>query len=196
MGGTFDPIHYGHLTIAQLALEHCHLTQLIFVPAGDPPHKSVHSVTAAHHRFRMTQLAVKGHPQFQLCDHEVKRSTPSYTVHLLHYFQLLYPEAALSLIMGADSLMELESWYRYQELVSMARIIVMKRTGSPDNLLEEKTRQLTNSFNAHIILAPSIHLHLSSSHLRQRVGQGLSLRYLTPDPVCRYIERHHLYGSR
>ena len=196
LGGTFDPIHYGHLIIAQLALESCQLDYLYFVPAGEPPHKKKNAVTSTVHRMQMVEMAIADHHQFQLCDYEVKREKPSYTVHLLTYFQQQHPEGDLYLIMGADSLMELETWYHYEELFPLATIIVMKRDGAPDLILEEKARHFIQHHGARITLAPSLRIDLSSSAIRQRVAQGKSIRCLTPEQVREYIDTHQLYRSR
>lgn len=196
LGGTFDPIHYGHLTIAQLALESCRLDQLIFIPAGEPPHKRRTSITAASHRLRMVELALSAHPQFQLNDVEIRQKKPSYSINLLAFFQKLYPDADLYLIMGADSLMELETWYEYQKLLSQTYLIVMKRDGVPVQELKEKISHFERSFSAQIHVATSIQLNISSSQIRDRVYQHQSIRYFTPAPVQHYIETHKLYQKQ
>jgi nicotinate-nucleotide adenylyltransferase len=196
LGGTFDPIHYGHLTIAQLALESCRLDQLIFIPAGEPPHKNQKTITTAVHRLRMVELALKPHPQFQLNDVEIRQEKPSYSINLLAYFQELYPTADLYLIMGADSLMELETWYEYQKLLSQTYLIVMKRDGVPVQKLKDKISHFVHAYGAHIHVATSIQLHISSSQIRDLVRQHQSIRYFTPAPVQQYIDSHHLYRKQ
>jgi nicotinate-nucleotide adenylyltransferase len=196
LGGTFDPIHYGHLTIAQLALESCRLDQLIFIPAGEPPHKSKKLITAAIHRLRMVELALSAHPQFGLNDIEIRQKKPSYSINLLAFFQELYPEADLYLIMGADSLMELETWYEYQKLLTQTYLIVMKRDGIPDQKLKEKISHFVRSYSAQIHVATSIQLNISSSQIRDRVHHHQSIRYFTPAPVQQYIKTHHLYQKQ
>jgi nicotinate-nucleotide adenylyltransferase len=196
LGGTFDPIHYGHLTIAQLALESCRLDQLIFIPAGEPPHKNKTSITVASHRLRMVELALSVHPQFGLNDVEIRQKKPSYSINLLAFFQKLYPDADLYLVMGADSLMELETWYEYQNLLSQTHLIVMKRDGIPVQKLKEKICHFVRSYGAQIHVATSIQLNISSSQIRDRVHQHQSIRYFTPAPVQQYIETHHLYQKQ
>ncbi len=192
-GGTFDPIHYGHLTIGQLALEVCQLDELYFVPAGNPPHKAFQHVTEAMHRFTMVKMAVSSHPQFRVCDYEIKRKNPSYSMHLLTNFREKFPEDELYLVMGADSFLELELWYHYKELFSLVHIVVMNREGSDILSLEERASCYKTDYHADIILITSICLDVSSSMLRQRVKNHLPITHLTTENVVRYINEEQLY---
>ncbi len=195
-GGTFDPIHYGHLIIGQLALEVCKLDELYFVPAGNPPHKVTDDVTETIHRLRMVRLAASPHSQFRVCDYEINRTNPSYTVHLLNYFRKQFPEEELYFVMGADSFRELELWYHYKELFSMARLVVINREGSDTLSLEERAIHYKKDFKAVITLITGIHLDVSSSMLRQRIGSQQSIKHLTPKDVEHYINEKQLYQKQ
>lgn len=195
-GGTFDPIHYGHLTIGQLALEVCQLDELYFVPAGNPPHKASQNVTEAIHRLTMVKMAVSSHSQFRVCDYEINRKNPSYSMHLLTSFREQFPEDELYLVMGADSFLELELWYHYQELFSLVHMVVMDREGSDTLSLEEKANHYKRDYQADITLITGICLDVSSSMLRQRVRNHLSLTHLTTENVVRYIDEEQLYQKQ
>lgn len=195
-GGTFDPIHYGHLTIGQLALETCQLDELYFVPAGNPPHKDVDAVTAPSHRYEMVMMALEPHPQFCICDYEIKKSTPSYTLHLLTYFREQFPDADLYLVMGADSFRELELWYHYKELFPLTHLVVMNREGSDILSLEKIARHYKIDYQAVITLINGIRLDVSSSMVRRRVQDHLSIKHFLPEGVAHYIEKERLYQKQ
>lgn len=195
-GGTFDPIHYGHLTIGQLALETCQLDELYFVPAGHPPHKDANDVTDTLHRYQMVMMALAPYSQFRICDYEIKKSTPSYTLHLLMYFREQFPEDDLYLVMGADSFRELELWYRYKELLSLTHLVVMNREGGDVLSLEERARRYINNYQASITLITGIRLDVSSSMLRRMVQDHLPIKHLLPEGVARYIEKERLYQKQ
>lgn len=196
LGGTFDPVHYGHLAIGQLALEVCQLDELYFVPTGKPPHKLSSEVTSANNRYEMLRIAVSVHPQFSICDYEIKRDSPSYTQNLLLYFREQFPEDELHLVMGADLFHELELWYHYQELFSLAHLVIMNRENSDPVSLEEKAELFRRNFQASITLVSGIRLQVSSSMIRKRVRDKHTIRYLTPDTVVRYIEDKQLYQKQ
>lgn len=195
-GGTFDPIHYGHLTIGQLALETCQLDELYFVPAGNPPHKDLNDVTDACHRYQMVKLALALHPQFRICDYEVKKTTPSYTLHLLTHFREQFPEDDLYLLMGADSFRELELWYHYKAFFSLCHMVVMNREGSDIIFLEQRAHQYINDYQAAITLITGIRLDVSSSMVRCRAHENLPIKHLLPEGVVHYIEKEQLYQKQ
>ena len=195
-GGTFDPIHHGHLIIAQSALETFNLNKVIFIPAGVPPHKSTDVVTSSEHRFKMVQLAIQLHPHFQISDRELVQEGPSYTYHTLTYFQQLYPKADLYLIVGADSMMEINTWYRYKEWIAIPNILVMNRPGSSADQLQQRINHYQNAYGARIQLIHSPWLEIASSQLRKRAAEGKSLHYFVPETVAEYIVSHQLYKSR
>lgn len=197
-GGTFDPIHAGHLIVARAVRERLSLGRLILIPSAQPPHKSLHRVTDASHRLAMTRLAVEGQPGLEVSDCEIRRTGPSYTIDTVGRFrQELGPEAEMVWLIGADSLRELAGWHRVDELVGACRIVVAARPGweSPDlsplraRLRPEQIEQLI----AGRLETPRI--DISSTDIRSRVACGLSIRWLVPEAVERYIFEHRLYGA-
>jgi nicotinate-nucleotide adenylyltransferase len=181
-GGSFDPPHLGHLIIAEMAREVMRLDRVIFVPARRAPHKRHRRFTSARHRLRMTSLAISGHAAFVVSDIEVRRAGISYTVHTLHTLHKAFPHAALYLIIGEDNYRSFATWRYPEEILSLAELIVYPRTG-----------KRVRKFRAtdHILRAPLV--SLSSSEIRRRISSGLTVRYLVPDSVRRYIEQNHLY---
>jgi nicotinate-nucleotide adenylyltransferase len=178
-GGTFDPIHVGHLAIARAALEGGKLDRVIFVPARQSPLKTEAPGASAEDRLAMLEAAVKDEPRFVVSRVELEREGPSYTVDTL---EALASEGELYLILGSDALAELARWRSPDRVRQLAKILVARRPGAPE---------VDPSFGAATFDAPR--LDLSSRELRARAGRGLSLRYLVPDEVWRHIERRGLY---
>jgi nicotinate-nucleotide adenylyltransferase len=193
LGGTFDPIHHGHLFIAQTALEECRLDTVIFVPVGAPPHKLNTGITPGRHRYNMVELAIEDHPQFEISDHEIKQPGTSYTINMLRYFNEQYPAAALHLILGADSLSDIQTWHQFESLFTLADMVVLNRQGAGKAQLAEQVRDLHDRYHASITLIESIRLDISSSLLRDLISRQRSVRYLTPEPVRRYMAANNLY---
>ena len=183
LGGTFDPIHIGHLILAQEAYIELGLERVIFVPAANPPHKDPRTVSPAHHRFRMVELAVEGDPRFYVSDLELKRPGKSYTVDTLRYLKELWPGSELFLLIGADNLRELPTWKDYEELFLLSEVVVAHRPGAePEGELADRVRFL-----------PIPMVSISASWIRERVAEGKPIRYLVPQEVERYIREHGLY---
>ena len=181
MGGTFDPIHTGHLRVAEVARETLELTQVVFVPNRQPVHKPGRSVTDAAHRVRMAELATANNPAFTVSRAEADRDGPSYAIDTVRSFQA--PDTELFWIVGADTVPLLPTWYLSDELSPLCTFVSITRPGydspSPDG------------FRVHCIPAPG--LDISSSDLRERVRAGQSIRYLVPDAVLEYIAAHGLH---
>jgi nicotinate-nucleotide adenylyltransferase len=192
MGGTFDPIHLGHLFIAEEARVRCHLDRVIFSPNNQPPPvlgKSTHA--DAETRLALTQLAIEGNAQFCVSRVELDRPGPSYAFDTLNILRHEFgPKVELFYIMGADSISEILTWYRGAELFSMCRFIAATRPGFS---LEQARRQLSPEQLQRVQFLEVPGLHIASRDLRERVRQGLPIRYLTPDAVARAIEEHGLY---
>jgi nicotinate-nucleotide adenylyltransferase len=187
-GGTFDPPHLGHLALAEWARVELELDFVWFVPAGVPPHKRSSARTPARHRLAMTRLATRGNASFRVSPIETRRRGPSYTVDTVRAFARSHPGAALYLMMGADMYDTLDSWREPGEIARAATIVVALRPGRRRTArARAKGRRVTWLAN------PG--LDVSSSALRSRAARGRSLRYLVPDAVARYIERHRLYVS-
>jgi nicotinate-nucleotide adenylyltransferase len=192
LGGTFDPIHYGHLVIAEDARVYLHLDKVLFIPACQPPHKPKDSYSAFRHRVRMTELAIADNPHFVLSLVEAKRPGPSYTVDTLRQLQgQLGSQAQLYFVVGMDSLANILAWHEPAELLGLCRIVVAERAGYQVDLtaLEQALPGLRDSLE----LIDTPELSISSTDLQQRVQRGLSIRYQVPPEVERYIHAQKLY---
>jgi nicotinate-nucleotide adenylyltransferase len=192
LGGTFDPPHIGHLVIAEEAREKLALAHVYFVPARQPPHKLDEPVTPFEDRLAMLRLALDENPFFTLSLVEANRPGPSYTVDTLRELRRELPPATeLYFIMGMDSLVNLPTWHRPQELIELCRLAVLRRPGYSADMdaLEEKIPGI----KACVVFIPAPELEISSTELQERVRAGHSIEYLVPDGVAQYIAEHHLY---
>ncbi len=209
LGGTFDPIHFGHLRLAEEMGELLGLTEVRILPAGSPPHRG-QPRAAAHHRLEMARRGVAGNPRFVLDEREIRKSSPSYSVETLTALrEEMAPGTPLILFMGADAFMGLTTWHRWQELLDLAHLAVAHRPGFVsavwEDALPEPLRKLLATRRcdqpAEMMEKPAglIHLHaitqldISASQIRERALRGKSLRYLLPDSVIDYINEHRLY---
>jgi nicotinate-nucleotide adenylyltransferase len=182
MGGTFDPIHLGHLRAAETAREALLLDQVAFVPAHVPPHRSAASPVLD--RFAMVCLATAGHPAFQASDLELRRDGPSYTADTLRALRAARPEDALVLIVGSDTYPEMATWREPEAIFAACEVAVVARPG--DAAADGPTRT-----GVRRVAGPG--LPISSSEVRRRVSAGHSIRYLVPEPVADYIAKRGLY---
>ena len=189
-GGTFDPPHIGHLALAEGARDELGLARVLFVPAADPPHKRARNKSAFTHRLEMTRLATQGHRTFAVSDVEARRPGPSYTVETLRELRRRHPAAELWLLLGEDSLRDLETWKAPGEIVTLAHLAVATR--APAAGAEAPARSLSAAARRVKWLAVPV-LEVSSSDLRTRARRGASLRVLVPDAVIAYARRHRLY---
>jgi nicotinate-nucleotide adenylyltransferase len=182
LGGSFDPVHHGHLIVGQVACERLGLDELRFVPARQQPFKTGRHGAPAEHRAAMLELALAGAPGMTVERAELGRTGPSYTVDTLRQLREREPGIALTLLLGADAAAELEAWHRAAEIPELARVVVFARPGSavPGSALI-----------ADVIDVPAI--EISATEIRRRVREGLPIRYWVPDPVAGYISRHRLY---
>lgn len=196
-GGSFDPIHYGHLLLAETCREQCQLDQVLFVPAAVPPHKQTQSLTASRERVEMLRLAIGGHGQLAVSTIEIDRGGVSYTVDTLAALAEQYPGSLLFFLMGADSLKDLPTWREPQRLCELAVPLVVRRAGSPEpdfsviSHLVAKDR--LDEIREHQVEMPIV--ELSSTEIRRRVSSKRSIRYRTPRAVEKFIESHGLYRS-
>jgi nicotinate-nucleotide adenylyltransferase len=217
-GGTFDPIHIGHLRSAEDIRERFELTRVLFVPAARPPHKEPGHLIDPSHRLHMTELATAGNDAFAVSTIEMETPGPSYSIDTLGALQAeLGPQADLYFIIGADAFMEIHTWKDVEGLFGATNFVVTSRPGSSvqdlvhilDKTVTPRWPHLTftaafdERFGVEtlrtpqsektIYLAPIIHLDISSTDIRQRVRSGRSIRYLVPEPVEEYIDRHYIY---
>lgn len=192
LGGTFDPIHHGHLVAAQEAHHQLELDRVLFVPAGDPPHKLSRPLSAAHHRLRMLELAIAGQPHFAISRVDLDRPGPCYTVDTLTLLRSEWgPGPTFFFIEGADSLADILSWHQPQRLIDLCDLAVVERPGVEIDLsqLERQLPGITSSL--HWVRMPS--LEISSTDLRARVRAGRPISYLLPAVVEAYIREHGMY---
>ena len=191
-GGTFDPIHHGHLGAAEEARSQLHLDRVLFVPAGVPPHKPAQPISAASHRLRMVELAIASNPYFALSRVDVDRPAPSYTVETLELLRAEWgPGPRFFFIEGPDSLSDIVCWYQPQRLLELCELAVVARPGSDVDVagLERQLPGLTERL--HWIEMPL--LEISSTDVRARVRTGRPISYLVPHGVEAYIRQHGLY---
>lgn len=191
LGGTYDPPHFGHLAAAEEARHRLELDLVLWLPAGNPPHKAAKAVSDAQHRAQMVALAIQGNPYFALSDIELRYEGPSYTVHTLERLRQQCPEDELVFLMGSDEFNSLETWYEAARIPQLARIGVLVRSGAPAHT--ERVEKALEGVRGRYQLALVPNLPISSSDLRERLRLGLPIRYLTPDAVIAYIEQHGLY---
>ena len=197
-GGSFDPIHIGHLLLAESALEQCRLDRVWFMPAKTSPHKRKQEPTDAEHRVEMLKLAIGGHEAFEVSLKEIERGGISYTVDTLRELSKENPGDELFLLLGADSLADLATWKSPDEICRLATLVVAGRPGPAvsdyGSLADVVDRQRIAHFERHRVEMPQI--GVSSSDLRGRVEAGKSIRYRTTRAVEKYIEAHGLYRPR
>ena len=189
-GGTFDPPHVGHLALAEWARTQLRLDRMLFVPAGTPPHKAAARASTAH-RVAMTRAAVRGNPAFAVSTIEARRSGPSYTADTLAAIAKAHPGAELFLLMGADMYATFDSWVRPAEIAALATLAVALRPGAKR---ARTSRFAQRGKGVRSLANPG--LEVSSSAVRELARRGVSLRYLVPDAVARYVAAHRLYGKR
>jgi nicotinate-nucleotide adenylyltransferase len=194
-GGSFDPVHYGHLLLAESCREQCRLDRVWLLPAAASPHKLHQRPSDARHRVDMLRLAIGGHAAFEVSTMEIDRGGVSYTVDTLATIHQQHPEAELFLLMGADSLEDLPHWRHPQRICELAIPVVVRRAGSPppnfDGLRGIVDAERRAQCEAHQVVMPLI--DLASSEVRARVSRGESIRYRTPRAVEKYIESNRLY---
>lgn len=193
LGGTFDPPHIGHLLLAQTAMAELGLERVLFLPAGQPVHKGDQVVSAAHHRITMARLAVAGNDAFVVDTTDVERPGPHTTVTLLPLLEEKYAARPFWLLIGGDSLRDLPTWVRPQELVARIRLAVLPRPEATINWPALEAAVPGVRAAVHLLDGPTV--ALSSTRMRQWASAGRSLRYMTPDPACAYIARTSLYQS-
>jgi nicotinate-nucleotide adenylyltransferase len=194
-GGSFNPIHIAHLIAADRFVEQMALDCCYFVPAAQPPLKppSSYELAAAEHRAAMVQRAIAGHPRFALELCELERGGISYTIDTVAHFRHRFPGAELFLLVGADQVLEFHLWHRWQELLQQVFLCVAPRPGVSAPQLAEHLSAL-QAERATILDVPL--LAISSTEIRQRIAQGLSVRYVLPEAVWDYIDAHRLYTTR
>lgn len=183
-GGTFDPVHWGHLIVGGYVRNALGLEKVVFVPSMISPHKQERPAAGAEDRLAMLRLAVKGLEGFEVSDVEIARGGVSYTVETLSEFHKISPECHLSLLIGADNFIEFDTWKEPEKVRSLAQLVVMSRPGTSAEV----------SLADHGVLRIKVpEIRISSSNIRALTREGKSIRYLVTDRVAEYIYSHHLY---
>lgn len=181
-GGSFDPVHHGHLIVAQVATERLGLDSLRFLPAREQPFKRGRHGASPEHRAKMLSLAIAGAPGFAVEGIELDRPGPSYTVDTLKELRRREPQSEFVLLLGADAATDLPAWHEAERIPQLARVVVFARPGS---------RVPGSAFISQVIEVPTI--DISATEVRGRISRGQSIRYWVPDVVAEYIARHRLY---
>ncbi len=187
-GGSFNPIHTGHLIVTEYCRCLLNMDRILFIPAGIPPHKRSETLIEPRHRYKMVQLAVKINPYFDVTDFEIRQTAPSYTIDTVK--QLIqdpcYSQHSLQLLIGADSLVDLHTWKSADELLDIIPCVVMKRPGAEPS-------QADSRFESKYRLIETPYIQISASEIRKRIHQKQSIRYLVPESVRQYIKQERLY---
>jgi len=177
-GGTFDPIHHGHLILAREAVEQLKLDRLIFIPNTISPHKMERDTAPAELRLEIVRAAINGEPRFDVDDLELRRGGPSYAIETVEAMRCRYPDATFIYLIGEDNVAQLQTWRRFEELQQLVQFVVLSRIGSLKTCCFPIVERAIN---------------ISSTDLRMRIAKGASIRYLVPENVSAIIEQHQLY---
>ncbi|MGM0445106.1 MAG: nicotinate-nucleotide adenylyltransferase [Bacillota bacterium] len=191
IGGTFNPVHIGHLIIAERAYLEFNLDKVIFMPAGNPPHKSNEKVINKKHRINMLKTVIDDNDHFDLSLWEIDNKGKSYTVRTIDYFKDKYDIDKVNLIIGTDSLSQIYSWYQPSYVLSNSNLIIAKRSGYsyPEIMKDQRLRKYQENIN---LLDNSL-IDISSTMIRNYIRDNKSIRYLTPDVIIDYIKENNLY---
>lgn len=193
MGGTFNPIHNGHLLIAENALYQYHLDKIYFIPTGHSPHKGEQMIASAKIRYEMIERAIYGNPGFAASSIEINSPETSYTYHTLEKLTALYPDNRFYFIMGGDSLHDFHSWKNPKRICELCHLLVAVRNDMDKQALEHHANTVRQMFRGEIDLLNTPNFSVSSREIRDRVRNHDSIRYLVPEEVRIYIEEHQLY---
>ncbi len=194
MGGTFNPIHYGHLLLAETAYHQFEMDEILIMPTKNTYYKRMNQLVSEEDRVNMVSVAISDNPHFVLSREEVDRDGTTYTVDTLRKLTQTMPDAEFYFIMGADSLYHMETWKDVEDILSMAVIVVAGRgmDGSGSSL-NSQIEYMENKYECEVYRLFSPVMEISSNDIRRRVAEGESIRYLLPDSVAEYIREHGLY---
>lgn len=198
MGGTFDPIHQGHLVTAEAARSEFNLEKVIFVPSGQPPHKKGIDISAKEHRYLMTVLATAANPFFEVSRTEIERKGESYTIDTVKYIkERMLQGGELFFITGADAILEIVTWKDMDELLELVTFIAATRPGYNLNQLKTRlSKKLPTRFLEKIIPLEVPAMAISSTDIRNRRGQNRTIKYLLPEAVENFIRKNNLYQNK
>ncbi|MDI3508053.1 MAG: nicotinate-nucleotide adenylyltransferase [Clostridiales bacterium] len=197
MGGTFDPIHYGHLVTAEEIRDKFNLEKVIFVPSGHPPHKIERHVSDQEHRYLMTFLATAPNPFFEVSRMEIDRQGPTYTIDTIKQFKAEYgDEYEFYFITGADAIFEILTWKDAEQLLGLCEFIAATRPGFNNNDIKAQLEHITSRYGKEVYSVEVPSLAISSTDIRQRIREGRPIKYLLPESVEYYIKKCNLYIKR
>ena len=193
MGGTFDPIHNGHLILAEYSRTVFGLEKVLFIPTGKPPHKGERDISSMNYRYDMTLLAINTNPYFYLSSVEIQREGTTYTIDTIKSLQAEYENTEFYFIIGSDSLYNIHKWKDYRELLNLCKFIIAKRPDIEDQRLEDRAKEFNQKYKDSIYILEAPLIDISSTKTRDRVRNGLSIKYLVPETVEDYIKKNRLY---
>lgn len=195
MGGTFNPIHNGHLFLAEQAKEYCSLDEVLFMPSGNSYMKESDEILDGQIRISMTALAIEDNPDFSLSSIETERKGATYTYDTLEELKQKHPETQYYFIVGADNLFSMEKWWKIEEILTSCILVAAARGKKSEKEIARKAAELTEKYHAQIIILPEKRFDISSTEIRERLGRGASVKYMIPDKVLTYIEKNQLYKN-
>ncbi len=194
MGGTFDPIHIGHLIIGEAVRDEYDLDEVIYMPVGDPPHKPSDKIAHSGHRYEMVAMAIEDNRYFKVSDMEIRRRGKTYTVDTLNELHTIYGEKVkFYFIIGGDTLFEVKGWRKAADIFNRCAFIVYNRWGCTDDKLEDERRYLEETYDANILFAHGPLIDISSTYIRRAIRAGRTVKYLVPDHVLYYIGKNGIY---
>lgn len=196
MGGTFNPIHIGHLILAEQALDQYELDKILFMPSKKPPHKVNQPIESDYHRLELVKLAIENHPRFSISTMELEREGMTYTVDTLKILTKQYPNKKFFFIVGGDSIFQLETWYKPEEIMKMTHILAASRYGITEKRMIDQIQYLMEKYHGSIELLKIPIIDISSNMIRTSISQGKSVRYYLPYSVLEYIINHGLYQMK
>lgn len=190
-GGTFDPPHTGHIALAKTALLKFSLDKIIFIPVGNPPHKTEKHVSDKVHRFEMVKMAIKGEPDFFISDFEIKNENPNYSYLTIEHFKQKYPDDEIFFIIGADSYRDFPKWKNYPDILSLCTFIVLNRNDADLGEYFKKYCKIIPKHKA--LFLDDFSFDVSSTEFREKIASGKDCKNLLPDGVYEYIKKTNLY---
>ena len=194
MGGTFNPIHYGHLFLAEQAYEQIGLNSILFMPSKNPPHKKGQEIISAEHRLNMVKQAVMDNPHFEVSTMELDREGMTYTADTLKAMTSDNTDMEYYFIIGGDSLLQITEWRDPQTIFNLSIIVASGRDHLTEDTLIQQAEELKRTYGARIVLLDMPTIEISSADIRSRIAAGKSIRYYLPQTVLNYITSHGLFG--
>lgn len=195
MGGTFDPIHFGHLVIANEVLDQYKLDKIIFVPTGTPPHKSTEGMSSAYHRYMMVQFATMTNPKFYVSDLETKKRGICYTIDTIRELKKKYSNTDFYFITGTDAVLDLPTWKEPEKILKLCKFIAVNRPGYISDNFDKEINKIIKEYGGSIDIIKVPQLKISSTDIRDRICYNRSVKYLLPEIVEQYILKNGLYKN-